>query len=81
MPPSLQSGIFNTDCLVIPKGAKNVALSQKAIALMLSPDLQANIPAYIDYGPTNRRLRHRQNLGEQAVNINSSPVNAASRPT
>ena len=71
-------GIFNTDCLVIPKGAKNVALAQKAIALMLSPDLQANIPSYIDYGPTNAKAFDTGKISaEQAVKINSSPVNAA----
>ncbi len=31
-------GIFNIDCLVIPKGAKNAALAQKVIAMMVSPN-------------------------------------------
>jgi putative spermidine/putrescine transport system substrate-binding protein len=71
-------GIFNTDCLVIPKGAKNVAQAQKAIALMLSPDLQANIPTYIDYGPTNSKAFDTGKISaDQAAKINSSPVNAA----
>jgi len=71
-------GIFNTDCLVIPKGSKNVDLAQKAIALMLTPDLQANIPKYIDYGPTNSRAFDTGKItAEEALRINSSPVNAA----
>ncbi len=71
-------GIFNTDCLVIPKGAKNVALAQKAIALMVSPDLQANIPKYIDYGPTNSKAFDTGKISPaEAEKINSSPVNAA----
>jgi putative spermidine/putrescine transport system substrate-binding protein len=71
-------GIFNTDCLVIPKGSKNVALAQKAIALMVSPDLQANIPNYIDYGPINAKAFDTGKISaDQAAKINSSPVNAA----
>jgi putative spermidine/putrescine transport system substrate-binding protein len=70
-------GIFNTDCLVIPKGAKNAALAQKAIALMVSPDLQANIPKYIDYGPTNEKAFDTGKISTaEAAKINSSPVNA-----
>ena len=71
-------GIFNADCLVIPKGTKNVALAQKAIALMVSPDLQANIPALIDYGPINAKAFDTGKISaEAAAKINSSPVNAA----
>jgi len=71
-------GIFNTDCLVIPKGSKSVALAQKAIALMVSPDLQANIPKYIDYGPTNSKAFDTGKISPaEAEKINSSPANAA----
>ena len=71
-------GIFNTDCLVIPKGAKNVALAQKAIALMLSPDLQAKFRLIsTTVQPTRRRSTPARSSAEQAVKINSSPVNAA----
>jgi len=71
-------GIFNADCLVIPKGAKGVALAQKAIALMVSPDLQANIPQYIDYGPTNAKAFDTGKISAaEAAKINSSPTNAA----
>jgi putative spermidine/putrescine transport system substrate-binding protein len=71
-------GLFNADCLVIPKGTKDVALAQKAIALMVSPDLQANIPAYIDYGPINAKAFDTGKITpEAAAKINSSPANAA----
>ena len=71
-------GIFNADCLVIPKGTKNLALAQKAIALMVSADLQANIPALIDYGPVNAKAFDTGKIPAAAVaNINSSPANAA----
>lgn len=46
-------GIASLDCLAIPKGSENVDVAMKVLAAMTSPDLQANIPAYINYGPTN----------------------------
>ncbi len=71
-------GIFNIDCLVIPKGSKNVALAQKAIALMVSPELQANIPALIDYGPINAKAFDTGKISKDAAAaINSAPANAA----
>lgn len=71
-------GIFNADCLIIPKGAKNIALAQKAIALMVSADLQANIPQYIDYGPVNAGAFATGKIAAEVVaKINSSPENAA----
>jgi putative spermidine/putrescine transport system substrate-binding protein len=71
-------GILNADCLVIPKGAKNAALAQKVIALMVSPDLQANIPNYIDYGPITAKAFETGKISpEAAERINSSPKNAA----
>jgi putative spermidine/putrescine transport system substrate-binding protein len=71
-------GIFNIDCLVIPKGSKNAALAQKVIALMVSPDLQANIPTYIDYGPINSKAFDTGKITPAAMaSINSAPANAA----
>ncbi len=71
-------GIFNIDCLVIPKGSKNAALAQKVIALMVSPELQANIPALIDYGPINAKAFDTGKIPPAAqAAINSSPANAA----
>jgi putative spermidine/putrescine transport system substrate-binding protein len=71
-------GILNADCLVIPKGAKNAELAQKVIALMVSPDLQADVPAYINYGPINEKAFATGKITpEQAELINSSPANSA----
>ena len=71
-------GIFNADCLIIPKGSKNVALAQKVIALMVSAELQANIPALIDYGPINSKAFETGKIPPAAIaSINSSPANAA----
>ncbi len=46
-------GIASLDCLAIPKGSQNVEVAMKVLAALVSPDLQANIPAHINYGPTN----------------------------
>lgn len=71
-------GILNADCLVIPKGAKNKDLAQKVIALMVSPELQADIPTYIDYGPiTAKAFDTGKITPEMAERVNSSPKNAA----
>jgi putative spermidine/putrescine transport system substrate-binding protein len=71
-------GILNADCLVIPKGAKNAALAQKIIALMVSPELQADIPGYIDYGPITAKAFEVGKISpEMAERVNSSPRNAA----
>jgi putative spermidine/putrescine transport system substrate-binding protein len=71
-------GLLNADCLVIPKGAKNKELAQKVIALMVSPELQANIPSYIDYGPiTSKAFDTGKISAEMAERVNSSPQNTA----
>ena len=45
---------------------------------MVSPDLQANIPALIDYGPINSKAFDTGKIPPAAVAaINSSPANAA----
>ncbi len=71
-------GILNADCLVIPKGAKNLALAQKVIALMVDPVIQADIPKYINYGPiTAKAFDTGKITPAQAAEINSAPANAA----
>lgn len=41
------------DCWLIPKGAPNKELAMKALAHMMSPDVQARLPQYINYAPAN----------------------------
>ncbi len=45
-------GIAALDCLAIPRGAPNKELAMEALAMMLAPEQQANMPQYINYGPT-----------------------------
>jgi putative spermidine/putrescine transport system substrate-binding protein len=44
-------GLLIPDCYAIPKGSKNVALATKALAIALSPDLQAQMTKYIPLSP------------------------------
>ena len=49
-----REGLLSPACFAIPKGAAHVAQAQKMIALMVSPELQSNIPKVLKYyGPAN----------------------------
>lgn len=48
-------GVIDVECLVIPKGSKKKDLAMKVIATFLRPDIQANLPQYIPYGPINQK--------------------------
>ena len=50
---TFNGAIASLDCLAIPKGSENTDVAMNVIAALVSADLQANIPAYINYGPTN----------------------------
>ncbi|WP_028206898.1 ABC transporter substrate-binding protein [Paraburkholderia nodosa] len=69
--------ILGMGCLAIPKGARHAAAAQKMIALMTSPELQANIPQYLEgYGPTNVHAFDVKTFSPQALaELNSSPQN------
>ena len=45
--------ILVSDCWLIPKGAPNKELAQKAIAIMLRPEVNARISLFINYAPSN----------------------------
>ena len=49
---TFEGGVASLDCLAIPKGSPKKDLAMQALALMVSPELAANIPRYINYGPT-----------------------------
>jgi putative spermidine/putrescine transport system substrate-binding protein len=69
--------ILGMGCLAIPKGAKHVAAAQKMIALMTSPELQANVPQYLEgYGPTNvNAFNVKKFSAQELADLNSSPQN------
>jgi len=47
--------MFVSDCWLIPKGAPNKDLAQKAIAIMMRPEVNARISNYINYAPANSK--------------------------
>ena len=75
---SYDDGILSLDCLAIIKGSKNKDLAMKALARMVAPDLQANMPLYINYGPTTSKAFETGKITPEMARISpSSPENAA----
>ncbi|MGF7163433.1 putative spermidine/putrescine transport system substrate-binding protein [Rhodoligotrophos appendicifer] len=73
---TFNEGLLGVDCLVVPKGSKNKDLAMKVINLILSADLQANLPALIEYGPVNSKAFDTGKITpELAAATNSSPEN------
>ncbi len=74
---TFNQGIFDFDCVMVPKGAPNKELAMKAINEFIKPENQANLPKYIAYGPVNQKAFETGIITpEQAKDINSSPANA-----
>ena len=70
-------GILALDCTVVPRGAKNKELAMKVLNRLLAPDIQANLPQYIDYGPVNQKAFETGKMSPDVARaINSSPENA-----
>lgn len=75
---SYDDGILSLDCLAVVKGSKNKDLAMKALARMVAPDLQANMPLYINYGPTTSKAFETGKITPAMAEISpSSPANAA----
>ena len=53
------------ECLLIPKGAPNKELAMKVISELVSPELQAEFPVEVPYGPVN----------ELAFDVGTIPAN------
>ncbi|WP_342640583.1 polyamine ABC transporter substrate-binding protein [Rhodoligotrophos ferricapiens] len=70
--------IMDVECLVVPKGAPNRELAMKVINSFLSPDLQAELPKYVSYGPINQKAYETGKItAEATANANTSPENLA----
>lgn len=52
---SMDGGILNHDCVVIPKGAANKALAMKLINEILQPKSQATLATLVPYAPVNSK--------------------------
>ena len=50
---TFNQGIYDVECFMVPKGARNAAMAMKVINVMLDPRNQATAASMIDYGPVN----------------------------
>ncbi|UFH51680.1 extracellular solute-binding protein [Pseudomonas sp. KNUC1026] len=71
-------GILQNTQLCIVKNAPNLADALRFVNEAMAPDLQANLPKYIDYGPGNPAAFNTGSISpERARELPSSPENAA----
>lgn len=71
-------GMLQNTSLCILKGAPNLDTAVKFVNAAIAPDIQANFPAYIDYGPGNPEAYKTGKISsERAAEMPSSPDNAA----
>ncbi len=65
-----------SDCWLIPKGAPNKDLAMKAIAIMMRPEVQARLPQYINYAPSNTKAFDTGLISkEKMAELPNSPEN------
>ena len=70
--------LLDYDCFGIPKGASNPDLAMKALAEFSKPEFQADMPKYINYGPTNALAYTIGKMSDEVIAaLPSSPENAA----
>jgi putative spermidine/putrescine transport system substrate-binding protein len=70
-------GILQYTSLCVLKGAPNLPTAMKFIEAAMSPEIQANFPAYIDYGPGNPAAYKTGKISpERAAQMPNSPENA-----
>ncbi|WP_170133986.1 ABC transporter substrate-binding protein [Palleronia aestuarii] len=75
---TFNEGLLSLDCLAIPRGAPNAELAMEVLARMVEPDLQANIPGLINYGPTTSLAFEEGKITEDETAISpSAPDNLA----
>lgn len=75
---SYNEGMLQYTSLCILKGAPNLEAAVKFVNAALDPEIQANFPAYIDYGPANPAAYDTGKITpERAAELPSSPENAA----
>lgn len=75
---AFDNGFLQNTSLCILKGAPNLETAYKFLNAAIAPDIQANFPAYIDYGPGNPEAYKTGKISpERAAEMPSSPENAA----
>ncbi|MBO6826252.1 MAG: polyamine ABC transporter substrate-binding protein [Sneathiella sp.] len=75
---TFDQALLDYDCFAIPKGAPNKDLAMKFLAEISKPEIQANLPKYITYGPTNKAAYDTGKIDEKLARMMPShPDNAA----
>ncbi|MGB3148088.1 MAG: polyamine ABC transporter substrate-binding protein [Paracoccaceae bacterium] len=75
---TFNQALLDYDCFAIPKGAPNKDAAMKFLAEMSKPELQANLPTYITYGPTNKKAYEIGAISDELARaMPSHPDNAA----
>ncbi len=74
---TFNQGFLQYTSLCIMKGAPNLDTAVKFVNAALTPEIQANFPTYIDYGPGNPEAYKTGKISdERAKEMPSSPENA-----
>ncbi|MGO4441103.1 ABC transporter substrate-binding protein [Rhizobium sp. RAF56] len=75
---TLNQGLVDVECLVVPKGSPNKEGAMRLINHLLDPHYQANLPDFIPYGPMNQDA-FKQGLipPEKAAKVVTSTENLA----
>ena len=75
---TFNDGILQNTQLCVLKNAPNLSDAMRFMNAALSPELQANLPLYIDYGPGNpAAFKTGKITDKRAAELPSSPANAA----
>ncbi len=75
---TFNQGLLDYDCFAIPKGAPNKDLAMKFLAEVSKPEIQANLPKHITYGPTNKKAYEIGKIDDKMARMMPShPDNAA----
>ncbi|GLK71526.1 ABC transporter substrate-binding protein [Ancylobacter dichloromethanicus] len=75
---TFNQGFLQDTSLCILKGAPNLDTAYRFLNAAIAPDIQANFPAYIDYGPGNPAAYATGKISPaRAAQMPSSPENAA----
>jgi putative spermidine/putrescine transport system substrate-binding protein len=75
---TFNDGILQNTQLCVLKNAPNMNDAMRFLNAAFSPELQANLPQYIDYGPGNPAAFKTGKISDKrAAELPSSPANAA----
>jgi putative spermidine/putrescine transport system substrate-binding protein len=75
---TFNQALLDYDCFAIPKGAPNKDAAMRFLAEISKPELQANLPNFITYGPTNKKAYEIGAISDELARaMPSHPDNAA----